>query len=227
MQQTIEFLEAVKKGSNSLVEEMIAKEPDLVNARASSGESAIILALYYGQESIARKLVQWGAHLDIFEASCIGDLNRVKSLLEEHPGLVHSYSADGFTPLHLAAFFGQLEVTRFLISKGADLNAISKNTTFAEHNTPLDTTIASTSPDALTVAKLLIESGADPNARSHGDVAPIHEAVAQSDRAMLELLLSHGADINVRKKDGTTPLAIANDKNNKELAELLRKHGAI
>ena len=227
MQQITEFLEAVKKGNTSIVEQMIISDPDIVNARAPSGESAIILALYYGQEDIAATLVQRGVRLDVFEASCLGDMSRVKSLVEEHPALVHSYSFDGFTPLHLAAFFGQANVAKFLISKGADLNVISKNTTFAEHNTPLDSTIASSSPNAVAVARLLIESGADPNALSHGDVAPLHEAVAQSDRGMVELLLSHGADINVRKRDGTTPLAIANEKNNKEMAELLRKHGAV
>lgn len=225
-QQTNDFVEAVKKGDTYSLEKLISSNPALVHARADSGESAVLLAMYHGHEDIARRLVEKGARLDVFEACCLGNLNRVKSLVEERPTIVHSYSHDGFTPLHLAAFFGQPNVTEYLISKGADVNAISKNATFAEHNTPLDTTIASTSPNAIGVAKLLLEAGADPNARSHGDIAPLHEAVAQSDSGMVELLLAHGADVNVRKKDGTTPLTIAESKDNRGLADLLRKYGA-
>ncbi len=226
-QSTAEFLEAVKKGSATIVEKMIAEAPDLVHVKTSTGESAVLLAMYYGRESIAKTLVAHGAKPNIFEACCLDDLNTVMKLVQTDPTLVKSYSHDGFTPLHLAAFFGREGVAKFLIARGADPNALSKNTTFAEHNTPLDTVISSMKPNSLAMARLLIEAGADPNAKSHGDVAPLHEAVAQSDEKMVELLIALGASVNVKKGDGTTPLSIAESKNNEEMAELLRKHGAV
>ena len=43
----------------------------------------------------------------MFEAATFGDLDRLTELLAEDPELVDAISGDGFTPLHLAAFFGQ------------------------------------------------------------------------------------------------------------------------
>ena len=63
--------------------------------------------------------------LDIFEATTLGDLPRLRALLASDAGLAKAFSADGFTALHLAAFFGQPESAELL--GGADPNAVAKN----------------------------------------------------------------------------------------------------
>ncbi len=57
-------------------------------------------------------LVARGATLTLFEACAAGELERVERLVDEDPASIRSYSPDGWTPLHLAAFFGSSEDRR-------------------------------------------------------------------------------------------------------------------
>ena len=64
--------------------------------------------------------------LDIFEAASFGDVGRVQTLLGD-PQNATSRSGDGFTPLHLAAFFSQPSVAKLLIASGADVQSVAEN----------------------------------------------------------------------------------------------------
>ncbi len=72
--------------------------------------------------------------LNVFEAAAFGDLDRLTELLAEDPELVGVMSGDGFTPLHLAAFFGQADAVRLLLARGA---AVDRNGTGWMTGTPL------------------------------------------------------------------------------------------
>ena len=64
-------------------------------------------ARYQRRHAIVDLLRRQAGDLDIFEAAALGDTNRLRSLLRDHPDLVCTYSADGFTALHFASFFSQ------------------------------------------------------------------------------------------------------------------------
>src|SRR5690348_4098186 len=127
--QTDEFIEAIQKGDQSKINQLLDTNPALANSKAKNGVSAILLALYHGQPDIARTIATKKHELDIFEASVLGKLDQVKNLVSHDSSVVNAHSPDGFTPLALAAYLGQKEVTEFLILKGADANAIAKNST--------------------------------------------------------------------------------------------------
>lgn len=57
----------------------------------------------------------------------LGNVPRVRNLIEDDEGLVHAWSPDGFQPLHLASFFGQLATVRWLLDHGADVTAVAEN----------------------------------------------------------------------------------------------------
>lgn len=71
------------------------------------------------------------------------------------------------------------------------------------------------------IARLLIDHGADVNAKAENDLTLLHTAAARGNLESARLLLEHGADINATTKDGKTPMAYAQERNNPEMVEFL------
>lgn len=118
-----QFIAAVKARDSVRVNEMLEEDPSLVTCRNAEGESPVLTAVYNGAADILQQLLEWGAELDPFEAAAVGDLERLQNLLRVQPSVLERRSHDGFTMLGLAAYFGRTECVRFLLSKGADVNA--------------------------------------------------------------------------------------------------------
>ena len=77
-----------------------------------------------------------------------------------------------------------------LVAAGADLEARSTNQEFAPEATPLHSAVAAGRMDN---AEVLLEAGANPNARQHGGFTPLMEAEQRGDLDLAELLIRHGA----------------------------------
>src|SRR5713101_1430033 len=110
------FIDAIKAGEFERVKAMVSEDPALIDAHSRSGESAILTAVYHRQKEIVNLLVARGAALTLFEAAAAGELERVERLVAADPPSVTSYSADGWTPLHLAAYFGQVKIAELLLA---------------------------------------------------------------------------------------------------------------
>jgi uncharacterized protein len=217
---TAALFDAIKAGEFDRVKAMVTANPALITARARTGESAILTAVYHQQKEIANLLVARGAPLTIFEACAAGEVERVERLLEADGLAIAAYSDDGWTPLHLAAFFGHAKIAEMLLARGADVRARSHNPT---GNTPLHAALAA---NHKMVAGLLLGAGADVNAADAGGWRPLHLAAANSNLESMKLLIAQGADVNAPNGEGVTPYALAQQKNQREAAELLRRHGA-
>jgi ankyrin repeat protein len=197
---------------------MVSAEPTLIDARSRSGDSAILTAVYHRQKEIVNLLVARGAALSIFEACAAGEIERVERTLDA--STINTYSADGWTPLHLAAFFGHPKITELLLAQHADVTARSRN---ANGNTPLHAALAG---NHKLVAGLLIGRGADVNAADAQGWRPLHLAAANNNLDAITALIAQGADVTAGNGEGLTPLSLAQEKNHREAAALLRKHGA-
>ena len=158
---------------------------------------------------------------EIVDAATVGDEMRLREMLEDDAGLANVYSPDGWTPLHLAAHFGHTNAVRWLLGAGADVQARSKNELA---NQPLHAAAAGQAPVELLT--LLLDAGADVNARQHGGFTPIQATAQNGDLAATELLLAHGADVQARSDDGQTALSFAIEGNHDAVAKLLRAQGA-
>src|SRR3954470_23612132 len=134
MPDSAAFIDAIKAGEFDRVKAMVSAEPELMDSRGRSGDSAILTAVYHRQKEIVNLLVARGAALTIFEASAAGEFERVERTLADEPAAINEYSADGWTPLHLAAFFGHTRVIELLLAQGGNVAAVSRNTS---GNTPL------------------------------------------------------------------------------------------
>ena len=125
---TQEFLDAATQGDVAKVKEMLAGDPSLAQAKDQNGLSVILKATYYGKRDVVDALLASGVELNIFEAAATGQTGRVRELLKEDASLVNAYSQDGFMPLGLVAFFGNVETVNALLAAGAPVNAASKET---------------------------------------------------------------------------------------------------
>ena len=224
MNDSQSFVEAVKAGAIDKVKATLTAQPSLANAADEDGNSVVLLAAYYGQKATLRELLSRGPALNLFEASAVGDLDRVRALTREDPDvtadLVNAFAHDGFTPLGLACFFGHADVAEYLLSTGAEVNVASRN---RMRVMPIHSAVAGRH---IGIVKTLLEHGADVNAAQQDGFAPLHGAAQNGQSDMAELLLAYGAEVNAQNAVGQTPLSIATHEGHQELADLLRAHGA-
>jgi ankyrin repeat protein len=214
------LFDAIKAGEFERVKAMVTASPALIAARARSGESAIITAVYHRQKEIANLLVARGAPLTIFEACAAGEIERAERLLGENASIVDDFSEDGWTPLHLAAFFGHAAIVELLLAYGAGVRAVSRN---HNGNTPLHAALAGNHKMA---AGLLLGAGADVNAADAAGWRPLHLASHSGNVELMKQLIAQGADVHAANREGKSAFALAQEKNHREAAELLRRHGA-
>ena len=153
--------------------------------------SELLQAVYRGDHARVDALLAAEPEVDVFEASAVGRVDRLRELLDGDPSLANAWAEDGFQPLGLASFFGHLEAARLLVERGADVNAPSKNDMKVA---PLHSAVAEKDADTrYELASLLLEHGADPNARQQDDFTPLMAADQQGDVRLRELLIEHGA----------------------------------
>src|SRR6202167_3972489 len=103
------FLKLIQAGSPAEVADAVQTAPALAAWRDPQGVSALLWSVYCSQplirDFLLARLAGDGIALDIFEVAATGDIPHLRALLAVEPELVHSYSGDGWTPLHLAAAF--------------------------------------------------------------------------------------------------------------------------
>jgi ankyrin repeat protein len=163
------LLDAIKAGDLPLITQLIAASPGLVSARLPTGESPVMTAVYRGHERVVAALFDAGAQIDVFNAAATGRVRDLRLLLTD-PVAAHSVAYDGWTPLHLAAFFGHVDAARLLLDTGADVNAVSANSLA---NTPLH---AATAGKHTHVAMLLLDHGAKIDTIDAGNYTPLQIA---------------------------------------------------
>jgi ankyrin repeat protein len=187
---------AIDAGDVDRVRATLDADPSLAMARDHDGVSALLRARYRRDRALVEAVKARVASLDAFEAATFGDLDRLAVLLAADPDLTGRRSGDGFTVLHLAAFFGQNDAVRLLLARGADPDAAG---TGWMTGTPLN---AAASARHATVVALLLGAGGDPDAVQRGGWTPLHSAAHNGDVRTVELLLSHGADPSAVDDDG-------------------------
>ena len=139
-------------------------------------------------------------------------------LIGANPELINSYSHDGWTPLHLACFFGQPGIAEALIAQGADVRARARN---AMQNTPLHAAAAGRSKDAV---RALLEHGADVNARQEGGWTALHAASQNGDVEMVRLLIAGGADVQARADNQQNAMDLALGKGHQAVVDVLDEY---
>jgi len=184
-------------GFQGLVEHLIAKNPEHVNATGGYLVAPLIAALKAGHSQIAKFLHDNGAH----------------------PNVTGYY---GRIPLHSAAWHGDFEMAQVLLKYEADVNARD-----ADGETPLHLASQSSSRrpnlDQLLpkVARLFLEHGAEVNALRNDLFTALHIAARFGRVEVVHVLLEHGADVGAETGNGETAFQLAGGT---EIKKLLSEH---
>ncbi len=216
MSRIPQLFDAIRKGDAAEVRALLTAEPSLSDARHDSGATPVLWAVYTGHAELA-ELASGGRQPDFFEACALGRRERAAEILARDPKLVHEYSADGFSPLGLAVFFGHVDIARLLVERGADVDQPSRN---ALRVAPLHSAVAS---GTLELVELLLSNGARPDCTESADATPLHSAAGHGSREMVDRLLASGADRRRRTKDGKTAADLAREYGHGELAAELER----
>jgi ankyrin repeat protein len=231
------LMEALRAGDRRTFDTMAAANPAVANLKGPGGSTPLMFATLYGDAAMVAALLNTGADPNTKNDAgatalmwAVTDLEKVRLLLD-HGAQVDARSADGRTPLIIAAGIpGAAPVVTLLLGRGA--NVLANGPGLLSGVTPL--VAAAVSGDEATF-HLLVEHGADVNATGPAPLAFAFRAQCMScvetllksmnpallTPAMLldgpprghasgmNLLLDHGADPKALDRDGRTSLMLA------------------
>jgi ankyrin repeat protein len=201
---TADVMKAIQSDDIESLKKLFTSQPELAAERDENGNSPLLISAYYSRNAMIRVILDKGVRPNVFEACAAGLAGDVARLVKENPKLVNERSHDGWTPLHLTAFFGRLELVKILLDAGAPMLAISKNN---ESNLPINAAAAGRRND---VVRLLIERGCPPDARaSDQGYTALHLAANSGNVELVEFLLRSGADRSLRTGAGQTAQDLA------------------
>ncbi len=243
---------ASNMGHTKIVVLLVQKGADL-NAKDKYNITPLHGACYGGHTKTAKVLIQKGADLNaknkigstpLEVASRFGHTQIVKLLIQKGAD-VHGSGKDDWTPLHFAL---NAEIAKMLIDRGANVNAKSlrgwtplhvacyfnlfgspRGFPFPIHINVNAKGVGEWGPkknfSKFEIAQLLLDKGANVNAKDKENNTPLHFACLASHTKIVKLLIEKGANVNAKNKNGKTPLSHVKDYS-KEIKKLLIDNGA-
>lgn len=194
---------------------LLGRDPALALKKTSLNVSPLMLSCYYKKPEVTNLLLNYVSDISLFEAAAAGKFDAVAHLVATYPNTLDDYADDGFTALGLACYFGQFDVARYLVLKGANVNLQSNNgfNVFPIHS--------ATAGNYTDIARMLIENGAQVNVVQQAGATPLHSAAQNGNLELIILLLESGAEVHTRMEGGKLPADLAREKGFEEIAEIL------
>lgn len=213
-------VEVVKYLLNHSASQSIANE---------DGFTALSVALQQGHDSVVKLLMEEDpktkVKLPVLHAVAKkDDLQAAHLLLQKEPlkddmPAVNETTKNGFTPLHIAAHYGSLQVGKLLLQNNADVNFKAKNCI-----TPLHVACKWGKGD---MVNLLLDYDADIESKTRDSLTPLHCACRSGHVAVVAILVNRGSPIHTKTKSGLTALHMATQGDHVDCAEFLLTKGAL
>ena len=155
----------------------------------------------------------------LIAAITVGDLERVRKLVQEGIDVNKTSNTTNVSPLHTAAATGNLPIVQYLLQQGAN-----KDKATNDGVTPLYT---AAQHGHLVVLKYLVEQGADKEKPANDGITPLMIAALKGHTAVVRYLLEQGCDVNlVRTDNGFSALGMAAQNNHIDVVRCLVEQGA-
>jgi len=216
-----ELFQAIRRGQISAMRSVLDRDPKLISAVDENGSTPLILAAYWAGTAEVKELLARGADPNARNDSGVAalipatDNLETTRLLVEARAEVNARTDAGDSALIVAARrAGAARVVGYLLDKGADISASTKDGATALHR-------AAECGD-VDMLKLLVDRGADVDARRKSERTPLASAVVFGHGAAVRYLLSKGAKSNV----GDVGLSRAVFQGNVEIVKALVEAGA-
>lgn len=191
-ERTEALFAAIKAGDEAATLSLLEANPELAEVTLG-GVSPVRAATYAGNKEFAKKIGAFLRTPTLFDAAALGRSGQIVHL----EGDANGYSEDGFTPLTLAAAFGNEETVRALVAMGAQLELFSIN----EHIKVAPIHAAAFGANSGAISALL-EAGANPNLTAEGGFTALHSAAQNNDAESIRVLLAAGADRTIKSDEG-------------------------
>ena len=141
---------------------------------------------------------------------------------EDFRKLINKKNSKGVVPLHYASFQGNVDIIKYLINYGADINALTKRDLNIIHYAA-----QGNQPNSLVYFYLFHRDKINLENVDKGGSTPLHWASYSSSVEFALYLINYGVDINKKDKNGNTPLHLAVIKNSYKMVQKLLQKGAI
>ena len=222
-------------GLYEVVEHLILKHPEQVNARSGRIVAPLPAALYKRHFPVANLLYSHGAVVDVRGdsgrtplrvASLHGQVDIIRWLLD-HGADANARNGSGYTPLSGAAFGTHIEAVQLLLEHNADINSQNSDGETSLLEVCARHRDSEAEGKIVDIVRLLLEHGADPNICDNDDSTPLHQASSRGLLEVARLLLNYGAKVDEKDGDGKTPFQLAASEGHEEITKLLLEHGAV
>lgn len=199
-----------------------------INALNRDGLTPVLLAVREDRRRLVEHLVKQGASVTLHVPAYLGDSERTAELIAAGAD-VNAPGPYGWTPLHVAVFRRRPNIIRLLILAAADLDIHAKGSVWQSdrrYGSPLHLAAHCGFQD---MVEVLVDAGADVNARTRWGETPLYIAVEQGRTGMVEFLLARGADADItgnRHYCDDMPLGLAVSMGRLDLVKALLAGGA-
>ena len=209
------LFEAAARDDTERVLALLPAEVSASDLRNRDGTSLILQCLYNRAETTLAQLLALFPNRPLHEAAALGDTDRVGALIAANRDIVNLLSPDGWTALHLAAFFGHRRTVGILLDGGADPHLLSRA---FEVNIPLQAACAADATDAalaLVAATTLIDETGPSGTTALMSAA--HNGMAD----VVDALLAKGAEPSRRDTAGKSARDYAVEAGHQDLSDRL------
>ena len=209
------------QNKKELLTNLLLNTPDLINEKDDSGQTALLLAVSFGNIDMVKTFIQAGANIEattyfeqtpLLMAAHSGNSNAINALIQANAN-IYAKDIDGRTSLHLAAKSGNSDTIKALIQANANKEATDNN-----GQTPLHLAAQSGNSDAINA---LIQANANIEARNRYNNTPLHFAAYSGKSDAINAMIQAKANIKATNNAGQTPLHMAANCDNSDTINAL------